>query len=48
VWPLIEAAVREVCEARSGSLLDRLTSIEDELAAEPLDQRVAAIRAGRR
>ena len=50
VWPLIEAAVREICEteARTGSLLDRLAALEDALVDEPLDRRVAAIKRGRR
>jgi DNA-binding MarR family transcriptional regulator len=45
VWPVIDAAVREVCAGAKGPLLDQLAAIEDELAAMPLDQR--AIRAAR-
>lgn len=48
VWPLIEAAVRDACRRGSGSLLEQLTSVEDELAARPLDGRAAALRARRR
>jgi DNA-binding MarR family transcriptional regulator len=50
VWPLIEAAVREICEqeARSGSLLERLAALEDALVKEPLDRRAAAIKRRRR
>lgn len=39
VWPRIEAAVRELCAELDGPLLDQLTSIEDGLAALPLDRR---------
>lgn len=48
VWPLIEAAVRDACRRGSRSLLEQLTSVEDELAARPLDGRAAALRARRR
>lgn len=48
VWPLIEGAVRELCGDRSGPLLAQLAAIEDDLAAQPLDRRVAARRARRR
>jgi DNA-binding MarR family transcriptional regulator len=46
VWPLIEAAVRGLCAAGRGPLLDQLAAIEDGLAAAPLDRRAAALRAG--
>jgi DNA-binding MarR family transcriptional regulator len=39
IWPVIEAAVREVCGEMSGPLLEQLTSIEDGLAAAPLARR---------
>ena len=48
VWPLIEAAVREICRKASGPLLDQLTAIEEGLDAQPLDRRAAAIRERRR
>jgi DNA-binding MarR family transcriptional regulator len=44
VWPLIETAVRELCKAASGPLLDQLAAIEDGLAAQPLDRRAATVR----
>ena len=42
VWPHIEAAVVGLCAGLSGPLLTQLASIEDGLAAEPLDKRAAA------
>lgn len=48
VWPLIEGAVRELCGDRSGPLLEQLAAIEDDLVAQPLDRRAAAIRPRRR
>lgn len=48
VWPVIEAAVKDVCRGLSGSLLDQLSGLEDELGEESLDRRAAAIRARRR
>jgi DNA-binding MarR family transcriptional regulator len=47
-WPLIEAAVKEVCSKGSGSLLDRLDQLEDSLASMPLELRAAAIQSRRR
>lgn len=41
VWPLIEAAVRDLCHAGSGPLLAQLAAIEDGLAAAPLAHRAA-------
>jgi DNA-binding MarR family transcriptional regulator len=46
VWPVIEAAVRDVCRKLSGPLLDQLAAIEDGLAEEALDRR--ALRARKR
>jgi len=40
-WPVIEAAVRDLCAGLSGPLLDQLAAIEDGLVARPLAQRVA-------
>ena len=39
VWPQIEAAVRDLCQALDGPLLDQLAAIEDGVAAQPLSQR---------
>ena len=44
VWPLIDAAVRELCAGAKGPLLAQLAALEDGLAAKPLDQRMAAPR----
>ena len=48
VWPVIEAAVKDVCRKLSGSLLDQLAALEDGLGQESLDSRAATIRARRR
>lgn len=40
VWPLVEAAVADLCDPLSGPLLDQLAAIEEGVAARPLDQRV--------
>src|SRR5690606_9811657 len=40
-WPLIERAVRDLCEELEGSLLEQLAALEDGLAAEPLERRIA-------
>lgn len=39
IWPVIEAAVREICDALDGSLLDRLGQLEDALREKPLHRR---------
>lgn len=39
IWPVIEAAVRNVCDALDGSLLDRLDQLEDALREKPLHRR---------
>lgn len=39
VWPQIEAAVAEITQGLSGSLLDQITALERRLAEKPLDQR---------
>ncbi len=41
VWPRIEGAVIDLCDGLSGPLLNQLASIEDGLAASPLDRRAA-------
>src|SRR6185503_5895563 len=41
VWPRIENAVTDLCAGLSGPLLEQLASIEDGLAAAPLDRRGA-------
>jgi len=40
VWPLIRAAVADLCEGLSGPLLDQLAAIEDGLSEKPLHRRV--------
>jgi DNA-binding MarR family transcriptional regulator len=40
VWPLVEAAVADLCERLDGPLLEQLATMEKELAAVPLDQRI--------
>jgi DNA-binding MarR family transcriptional regulator len=47
-WPLVERAVRDLCAELEGELLEQLAALEDALAAEPLDQRAAALQAKRR
>lgn len=39
IWPTIEAAVREVCDALDGNLLDRLDQLEDALQDKSLHRR---------
>ncbi|MCJ8052802.1 MarR family transcriptional regulator [Shinella curvata] len=39
IWPVIEAAVRNVCDTLDGSLLDRLDQLEDALRERPLHNR---------
>jgi DNA-binding MarR family transcriptional regulator/GNAT superfamily N-acetyltransferase len=43
VWPVVEAAVREVTNDLSGPLLDQLAEIEARLANRPLSSRAAAV-----
>jgi DNA-binding MarR family transcriptional regulator len=40
VFPLVERAVRELCQKLEGSLLEQLGALEDGLAHEPLYRRV--------
>ena len=42
VWPLVEAAVKEMTDDLSGPLLEQLAEIEARLAARPLNSRAAA------
>jgi DNA-binding MarR family transcriptional regulator/ribosomal protein S18 acetylase RimI-like enzyme len=42
VWPLVEAAVKEVTDDLSGPLLEQVAEIEARLAARPLSSRAAA------
>jgi DNA-binding MarR family transcriptional regulator/ribosomal protein S18 acetylase RimI-like enzyme len=42
VWPQIEAAVVEISQGLSGSLLDQIAEIEERLAERPLHQRALA------
>jgi DNA-binding MarR family transcriptional regulator len=48
VWPLIDAAVKELCRGLAGTLLDQLAAVEDGLEEESLDRRAGALRARRR
>ena len=43
VWPRIENAVADLCTDLSGPLLSQLSTIEDRLAATPLDRRAERI-----
>jgi ribosomal protein S18 acetylase RimI-like enzyme/DNA-binding transcriptional ArsR family regulator len=43
LWPKVEQAVSALCAGLSGPLLDQITVLEQALAAQPLDERVAAI-----
>jgi DNA-binding MarR family transcriptional regulator/ribosomal protein S18 acetylase RimI-like enzyme len=45
VWPLVEAAVKEVTDDLSGPLLEQVAEIEARLAARPLSSRAAAAAA---
>jgi DNA-binding MarR family transcriptional regulator len=47
-WLDVEAAVKDLCAAAEGPLLDQLAIIEDGLAETPLDRRAAALRGKRR
>ncbi|TCR92105.1 MarR family transcriptional regulator [Rhizobium sp. BK376] len=40
IWPVIEAAVRDLCGELSGPLLEQLATIEDGLAESPLARRI--------
>ncbi|KAA0700525.1 MarR family transcriptional regulator [Neorhizobium sp. P12A] len=40
IWPVIEAAVRDLCGELSGPLLEQLATIEDGLAEAPLARRI--------
>jgi len=44
VWPLVEAAVADLCDPLSGPLLEQLAKLEEGLAERPLDQRLDAIK----
>jgi DNA-binding MarR family transcriptional regulator len=39
-WPLVEAAVADLCAGLSGPLLDQLAALEDGLADRPLEKRI--------
>jgi len=43
VWPQIEAAVEQMIGGLSGSFLDQIAAVEDQLARKPLDQRALSI-----
>jgi DNA-binding MarR family transcriptional regulator len=40
LWPKVEAAVADLCDPLSGSLLDQLAALEDGLTNRPLEQRI--------
>jgi DNA-binding MarR family transcriptional regulator len=40
VWPLVEAAVADLCDGLDGPLLDQLAAMENGLATRPLEQRI--------
>jgi DNA-binding MarR family transcriptional regulator len=44
IWPRVVAAVADLCDGLSGSLLDQLAGIEDGLAERPLERRPAKRR----
>lgn len=46
IWPMIEAAVVDLCAGIDGPILDQLAAIEAGLAARPLDRRVQGIMPG--
>lgn len=46
VWPRVDRAVAGLLDGLSGPLLDQIAGIEEALAAQPLDVRVAAIPHG--
>lgn len=48
IWPEVEAAVADLCETLSGSLLDQLGALEDGLTERPLDKRIADKKKRRR
>ncbi len=47
VWPLVEAAVKEITDDLSGPLLEQIAQLEARLAARPLSSRAAAAAASR-
>ena len=47
VWPLVEAAVRQMTDDLSGPLLEQIAQIEARLATRPLSSRTAAAAAPR-
>lgn len=48
VWPLIETAVRDICDTLDGPFLQRLDQLEDALAEKPLHRRAAENEGSRR
>lgn len=44
-WPRIEAAVEDLCAERTGTLLELVETLEDDLAAKPLGARPGRRRA---
>jgi DNA-binding MarR family transcriptional regulator len=48
VWPVIEAAVRDLCAPAKGPLLAQLATLEDGLVAMPLHDRAARAKPARK
>lgn len=46
VWPRVDRAVTTLLDGLSGSLLEQIAGVEEALAAQPLDVRVAAVPHG--
>ena len=44
VWPMVEAAVKEITDGLAGPLLDQIAELEARLAARPLSSRAATFR----
>lgn len=48
IWPVIEAAVRDVCDGLEGRLIDQLDGLEDALREKPLHRRALDTEGKRR
>ncbi|NYZ16090.1 MarR family transcriptional regulator [Azospirillum sp. RWY-5-1] len=48
IWPMIEAAVRDVCDGLEGSLIAQLDGLEDALKEKPLHRRAFENEGNRR
>lgn len=45
VWPLVEAAARDLCAGKSAPILDQFAAMEEGLAAAPLSRRTGGASA---